>query len=265
MKKLIFPVLFMTAVTIFTACKNSSDESGLTEPTTTCETTVTTTTETTTTSETTTTVTTTETTSELATAETTAVTPSQAELNEEEMLNNIENVNYNGGIAIPRVAWTEINLDKIMYATEMVFGYAYASPGALAKVVYDPGAEVKVIGRTSTEYYRISGDYYIPCEKLSGTKPEGISVATSQTIAGVITAATVSGSWTPASTQKTWWTPSATTTTGKTWWTPTTTTTTGKTWWTPTTTSTAKTWWTPAETTAPSAAQTTPAVTTVPQ
>lgn len=74
--------------------------------------------------------------------------------------------------AIPYVAWTEVNLDKTMYTVSRCYGYEFALPDAVRKMVYDPGIALEVIARTSTGYYRIQNDYYIPCDFLDSTIPE---------------------------------------------------------------------------------------------
>ena len=51
-------------------------------------------------------------------------------------------------------------------------------------MIYDAGIALNVIARTSTGYYRIEGDYYIPCSSLDNYPPEGAdpSAATSCTV-----------------------------------------------------------------------------------
>lgn len=100
------------------------------------------------------------------------------------MLDNAGNPDYHAEAAIPYVAWTEINLDKTMYAVSRCEGYEFAMPDAKKKMIYDAGIALYVIARTSTGYYRIDGDYYIPCEFLDNVPPEGAdpSAATSCTV-----------------------------------------------------------------------------------
>ena len=100
------------------------------------------------------------------------------------MLEIAGNPDYSAEAAIPYVAWTEINLDKTMYAVSRCFGYEFALPDASEKMIYDAGIELNVIARTSTGYYRINGDYYIPCSSLDNYPPEDAdpSVATSCTV-----------------------------------------------------------------------------------
>ena len=100
------------------------------------------------------------------------------------MLEIAGNPDYSAEAAIPYVAWTEINLDKTMYAVSRCFGYEFALPDASEKMIYDAGIELNVIARTSTGYYRIDGDYYIPCSSLDNYPPEDAdpSAATSCTV-----------------------------------------------------------------------------------
>lgn len=100
------------------------------------------------------------------------------------MLDNAGSPDYHAEAAIPYVAWTEINLNKTMYATSRCIGYEFAMPDAAKKMIYDAGIALDVIARTSTGYYRIDGDYYIPCEFLDNTPPDDAdpSVATSCTV-----------------------------------------------------------------------------------
>ena len=100
------------------------------------------------------------------------------------MLEIAGNPDYSAEAAIPYVAWTEINLDKTMYAVSRCFGYEFALPDASEKMIYDAGIALNVIARTSTGYYRIEGDYYIPCSFLDNYPPEGAdpSAATSCTV-----------------------------------------------------------------------------------
>lgn len=100
------------------------------------------------------------------------------------MLEIAGNPDYSAEAAIPYVAWTEINLDETMYAVSRCFGYEFALPDASEKMIYDAGIALNVIARTSTGYYRIEGDYYIPCSSLDNYPPEGAdpSAATSCTV-----------------------------------------------------------------------------------
>lgn len=100
------------------------------------------------------------------------------------MLEIAGNPDYSAEAAIPYVAWTEINLDKTMYAVSRCFGYEFALPDASEKMIYDAGIALNVIARTNTGYYRIEGDYYIPCSSLDNYPPEGAdpSAATSCTV-----------------------------------------------------------------------------------
>ena len=96
--------------------------------------------------------------------------------------------------AIPYVAWTEVNLDKTMYANTRCIGYEFALSDAKAKLVFDAGIALHVIARTSTDYYRIENDYYIPCEFLDNAPVSGIdpSTVTSSAVTEATTAVTVS-------------------------------------------------------------------------
>lgn len=100
------------------------------------------------------------------------------------MLEIAGNPDYSAEAAIPYVAWTEINLDKTMYAVSRCFGYEFALPDASEKMIYDAGIALNVIARTSTGYYRIEENYYIPCSSLDNYPPEGAdpSAATSCTV-----------------------------------------------------------------------------------
>lgn len=97
------------------------------------------------------------------------------------MLENAGDPDYHASAAIPYVAWTEVNLEKTMYTISDCYGYEFALPESVRKMIYDAGAAVEVIARTSTGYYRIKGDLYIPCELLDSVIPDGIdaSAATS--------------------------------------------------------------------------------------
>lgn len=79
--------------------------------------------------------------------------------------------------AIPYVGWTEVNLDKYMYPVEKCIGYQYALSDAKAVMVYDAGIALEVIARTSTGYYRIRNDIYIPCDFLSNDIPPNVNAA----------------------------------------------------------------------------------------
>ncbi len=79
--------------------------------------------------------------------------------------------------ALPSVAWTEINLDKIMYTQSLCTGYEFALPDAKGKMIYDAGIGLEIIARTSTGYYRTINDYYIPCDCLDNTIPENVDQA----------------------------------------------------------------------------------------
>lgn len=100
------------------------------------------------------------------------------------MLEIAGNPDYSAEAAIPYVAWTEINLDKTMYAVSRCFGYEFALPEASEKMIYDAGIALNVIARTSTGYYRIEGDYYVLCSSLDNYPAEDTdpSVATSCTV-----------------------------------------------------------------------------------
>lgn len=98
--------------------------------------------------------------------------------------------------AIPYVAWTEVNLDKTMYANTRCIGYEFALSDAKAKLVFDAGIALHVIARTSTDYYRIENDYYIPCEFLDNAQLDGIdpTTVTSAVVTETTTAVTTSAS-----------------------------------------------------------------------
>ncbi len=115
---------------------------------------------------------------------TTTINPSDENYNskELEMLEKEGKPDYNViEAAIPYVGWTEVNLDKYMYPVQKCIGYQYALPDAKAVMVYDAGIALEVIARTSTGYYRIRNDIYIPCDFLSNEIPAGINaeIATS--------------------------------------------------------------------------------------
>lgn len=82
-----------------------------------------------------------------------------------------ESDSESGDFDIPDVAWTEINLYKTMYALSSCTGYDLALSDGTPEMIYDPGYEFYVISRTSTGYYRVEGDYYIPCEFINDEPP----------------------------------------------------------------------------------------------
>ena len=81
-----------------------------------------------------------------------------------------------------------------MYANTRCIGYEFALSDAKAKLVFDAGIALHVIARTSTDYYRIENDYYIPCEFLDNAPVSGIdpSTVTSSAVTEATTAVTVS-------------------------------------------------------------------------
>jgi hypothetical protein len=89
------------------------------------------------------------------------------------MLENAGDPDYSADAAIPYVAWTEINLDKYMYAVSVCTGYSAALEDAGKAMIYDPGYEFHIIARTSTGYYRTDEDLYIPCRYLDNYPPDG--------------------------------------------------------------------------------------------
>jgi len=93
------------------------------------------------------------------------------------MLEAVGNPDYNGEVAIPYVGWTEVNLNKTMYPINQCIGYEFALPDAAPKIRYDSGIALEVIARTSTGYYRLRGDYYIPCDLLDTVVHEGADPA----------------------------------------------------------------------------------------
>jgi 16S rRNA C1402 (ribose-2'-O) methylase RsmI len=99
--------------------------------------------------------------------------PVDDEKSELDMLEKAGSPDYNADAAIPYVAWTEINLDKYMYAVSPCIGYSAALSDAGKAMIYDPGYEFRIIARTSTGYYRTDEDLYIPCEYLDNYPPEG--------------------------------------------------------------------------------------------
>lgn len=104
------------------------------------------------------------------------------------ILSNMDSPDYTAEAEIPYVAWTEINLQKIMYTISGCSGYEFALPEASRKVIYDAGCALNVIARTSTGYYRIDGDIYIPCDFLDNSIPDGVDSSTATSCA-VTTAA----------------------------------------------------------------------------
>lgn len=104
------------------------------------------------------------------------------------ILSNMGSPDYTAEAEIPYVAWTEINLQKIMYTISGCSGYEFALPEASKKVIYDAGCALNVIARTSTGYYRIDGDIYIPCDFLDNSIPDGVDSSTATSCA-VTTAA----------------------------------------------------------------------------
>lgn len=96
---------------------------------------------------------------------------------EKSMLEEISDVDYNAGAAIPYVAWTEINLDKMMYTQLQCNGFEFALESANKKMLYDAGMQLHIIARTDTDYYRTDNDIYIPCSFLDNTVPDGADEA----------------------------------------------------------------------------------------
>lgn len=99
------------------------------------------------------------------------------------ILLNMDNPDYTAEVNIPYVAWTEINLQKTMYTISGCSGYEFALPEASKKVIYDAGCALNVIARTSTGYYRIDGDIYIPCDFLDNSVPDGVDTSTATSCA----------------------------------------------------------------------------------
>ncbi|MBR3023614.1 MAG: hypothetical protein IKH71_04080 [Oscillospiraceae bacterium] len=99
--------------------------------------------------------------------------PGDDNASELDMLEDAGSPDYNADAAIPYVAWTEINLDKYMYAVSPCIGYSAALSDAGKAMIYDPGYEFHIIARTSTGFYRTDEDLYIPCEYLDNYPPEG--------------------------------------------------------------------------------------------
>lgn len=93
--------------------------------------------------------------------------------------------------AIPYVGWTEVNLDKYMYPVQKCIGYQYALSDAKAVMVYDAGIALEVIARTSTGYYRIRNDIYIPCDFLSNEMPADVNAAAATSAPAVSVPASV--------------------------------------------------------------------------
>ncbi len=93
--------------------------------------------------------------------------------------------------AIPYVGWTEVNLDKYMYPVQQCIGYQYALSDAKAVMVYDAGIALEVIARTSTGYYRIRNDIYIPCDFLSNEIPPNVNAEAATSAPAVSTPAPV--------------------------------------------------------------------------
>lgn len=185
MKSVLSAITIFSLISIMTSCYSSPSEStknetSLTAAFTTAEsTTVTTTHHTTTAAKTSVCLTT--------TPSTYISTVSMPDYDSAEMsmLEGVGDPNYNGKVAVPYVAWTEVNLDKIMYPVSQCIGYEFALEDASPKMKYDAGIALEVIARTSTGYYRIKGDYYIPCDFLDTVIHDGIdaSAATSCTVA----------------------------------------------------------------------------------
>lgn len=99
------------------------------------------------------------------------------------ILSNMDNPDYTAEVNIPYVAWTEINLQKTMYTISGCSGYEFALPEASKKVIYDAGCALNVIARTSTGYYRIDGDIYIPCDFLDNSIPDSVDTSTATSCA----------------------------------------------------------------------------------
>lgn len=193
MKYIFLCVVFTITMALLPSCNKIEDHAEIIQTTTT-ETTTTKTTTATTKKITTTKATTTEITTTSVTSDTTTVSTNIDELNK---LSAIDTVNYQIQ-AVPYVAWTEINLDKTMYTKQLTLGYAYALTTSSANMVYDLGSALNVIARTSTGYYRIKGDIYIPCEFLSDAIPENVNNPTSQAIYQPAVTTTVTYAYTEA-------------------------------------------------------------------
>lgn len=96
---------------------------------------------------------------------------------ERRMLEEVGDPDYNGEIYIPYVGWTEVNLNRTMYPVSTCTGYEFALEDAAPKMRYGAGIPLEVIARTSTGYYRIEGDLYIPCDFLDTYVHDGIDQA----------------------------------------------------------------------------------------
>lgn len=95
-----------------------------------------------------------------------------------EILNNIDASNIGNltatapeevvsSVKPPRTAWTEVEYIKTMYTNTSCTSYRYALYTSNKSTSYDMGCAVNVIAITSTGFYRLSNDRYIPCEYLS--------------------------------------------------------------------------------------------------
>lgn len=67
----------------------------------------------------------------------------------------------------PRTAWTEVEYIKTMYTNVACTSYRYALYTSYQVTYYDMGCALSVIGITSTGFYRLSNDRYVPCEYLT--------------------------------------------------------------------------------------------------
>ncbi|MCC8069512.1 MAG: hypothetical protein LIO71_07170 [Ruminococcus sp.] len=67
----------------------------------------------------------------------------------------------------PNTAWTEIEYIKTMYTNTPCTSYRYALYSSYQTTYYDVGCAINVIGITSTGFYRLNNDRYIPCEYLT--------------------------------------------------------------------------------------------------
>lgn len=81
----------------------------------------------------------------------------------------------------PHTAWTEIEYIKTMYTTVSCTSYRYALYSSYQTTYYDIGCAVNVIGITSTGFYRLNNDRYIPCEYLTENDIQELS-ATSRAV-----------------------------------------------------------------------------------
>lgn len=177
MRSIVLSLIIFTLTLSFTSCKNDRNTTTLVEYTTTGTTALQTTISTTTSKKITTKITTSATTQ--ISSDTTTVSLPDYNAAEISMLEQIGQPDYNNTeIPIPYVAWTEVNMDKTMYALDECIGYEFALPEASEKMKYDKGIAVHVIARTSTGYYRIENDYYIPCDFLDNAIPDGIDPST---------------------------------------------------------------------------------------